>query len=66
MAEKHVAAFVDGVITGEPFAQVRVKPYLVAAGSSSTEADRVEDCQRALSHECEASAFPIVLHCCQQ
>jgi hypothetical protein len=66
MAEKHVAAFVDGVITGEPFAQVRVKPYLVAAGLLSTKADRVEDRRRALNHECEASAFPIVLHCCQR
>ena len=51
LAKEHVAAFVDGVITSKSLAEMGMKPYLITAGSTSPEADWVENSRRALGHE---------------
>ena len=58
-----MAALVDGVITGITFAKMRVKPYLVAAGSTRTKANGAENSRRLLGHERKTLPIPIFLHC---
>jgi hypothetical protein len=63
LAKEHVAALVDGVITGKSLAKMGMKPYLVTAGSTRTEANGVENSRRALGHEQKTFPVPIFLNC---
>ncbi len=63
LAEEHVSALVDGIITSKSLPKMGMKPYLVTAGSTRTEANWVENSGRALGHEQKTFSVPIFLNC---
>jgi hypothetical protein len=43
LAKAHVAAFIDGVVPGECFAEVGMQPALVSLSTTTSKCDQVED-----------------------
>jgi hypothetical protein len=46
LSKEHMAALVDGPVTGEALTKMRVKMNLVSTGPPSTKSNRMEDSRR--------------------
>ncbi len=66
LSKEHMAAPVDGPVTGKALTKMRVKTNLVSVGPPSTKSNRMEDSCRWCCHKIEVRAALVCVHCCSR
>jgi hypothetical protein len=61
LAKDVLSTLVDGIIPGKSFAEMRMQPNFIAAGSTSSKAYWAQDCFGVLCHEGEFFTVAIIL-----